>query len=282
MEGRLGHAGSAAILRKIALYTALSLAAFLSMAPIIWIGLTALKSQRDALASPPVWSFVPQWGNFVEAWNSNDFGRSFLTTISVSLLSVAITLLTAIPAGYALARYRYGWLTALDVAMLMIRLMPEVLFMLPLYVLYQTYGLYDTQIGIALAFQIINLPYSAWLVRQFVTEVPVDLDEAAMLDGASPFTTLIRIIVPIITPGIVAAGVLSFISVWTNLLLPLTLTYSDTLMIPTTIANFKGYGSFNLPVMSAAALVSLVPQFLFFLFAQRYIVRGLTLGAVKG
>ena len=87
---------------------------------------------------------------------------------------------------------------------------------------------------------------------------------------------------PIITPGIVAAGVLSFISVWTNLLPPLTLTYSDTLMIPTTIANFKGYGLFNLPVMSAAALVSLVPQFLFFLFAQRYIVRGLTLGAVKG
>ena len=95
------------------------------------------EEPRDALASPPVCPFVPQWGNFVEAWNSNDFGRSFLTTISVSLLLVAITLLTAIPAGYALARYRYGWLTALDVAMLMIRLLPEVLFMLPLYVLYQ-------------------------------------------------------------------------------------------------------------------------------------------------
>jgi multiple sugar transport system permease protein len=126
------------------------------------------------------------------------------------------------------------------------------------------------------------MPYSAWLIRQFVSEVPVELDEAALLDGASKWQVLWFVIVPTIRPGIVAAAVLSFIGVWTNLLLPLALTYNETPMVATTIANFKGYGTFDWPVMAAAAIVSLVPQFLFFLFAQKYIVKGLTLGAVKG
>ena len=137
-------------------------------------------------------------------------------------------------------------------------------------------------VGIILAFQIFNIPYCAWLIRQFISEVPPELDEAALLDGASLWQVLWFVIVPTIRPGIVAAAVLSFIAVWTNLLLPLALTYSETPMVATTIANFKGYGSFNWPVMAAAAIISLLPQFIFFLFAQKYIVKGLTLGAVKG
>ena len=110
----------------------------------------------------------------------------------------------------------------------------------------------------------------------------MELDEAARLDGASVRQVLWCVIVPTIRPGIVAAAVLSFIAVWTNLLLPLALTYNKTPMVATTIANFKGYGSFDWPVMAAAAIISLTPQFLFFLFAQKYIIKGLTLGAVKG
>ena len=156
------------------------------------------------------------------------------------------------------------------------------MFMLPLYVIFQQTGLFDTQLGIILAFQIFNMPLSAWLIRQFVSEVPAELDEAALLDGASLWQVLWHVIIPTIRPGIVAAAVLSFIGVWTNLLLPLALTYSATPMVATTIANFKGYGSFDWPVMAAAAIISLAPQFLFFLFAQKYIIKGLTLGAVKG
>jgi ABC-type glycerol-3-phosphate transport system permease component len=261
---------------------ALSAIAAVFLAPVAWIALTALKTQREALAAPPVWAFAPQWRNFVTAWNSNDFGEAFLVTTSVSLLSVLLTLLLALPAGYVLARYRRGWLSALEVAMLVIRMLPEILFMLPLYAIYQWTALFDTQLGIVLAFQIFNLPLAVWLVRQFVGEVPVDLDEAALIDGASMRQVLWLVIVPTIRPGLVAAGVLSFIGVWTNLLLPLALTYSRTPMVATTIANFKGYGSFDWPVMAAAAVVSLAPQLLFFLFAQRHIIKGLTLGAIKG
>jgi ABC-type glycerol-3-phosphate transport system permease component len=269
-------------LAQAASFTALAVISAAFLAPVVWIALTALKTQREALASPPVWQFEPQWQNFVTAWNSNDFGKSFLVTTSVSILSVLLTMLLALPAGYVLARYRRAWLSVFEVGMMVIRMLPEILFMLPLYAIYQQTGLFDTQIGIIIAFQIFNLPLAVWLIRQFVADVPVDLDEAAFLDGASTWQILWFVIVPTIRPGLVAAGVLSFIGVWTNLLLPLALTYSDTPLVATTIANFKGYGSFDWPVMAAAAIVSLAPQFLFFLFAQKHIIKGLTLGAVKG
>jgi len=268
-------------LHRAARIACLSVVSAAFLAPVIWMALTALKTQREALASPPVWIFEPQWHNFLEAWRSNDFGRSFLVTTSVSLLSVAVTLAVSVPAGYVLARYRRRWLSVFEVAMMTIRMLPEILFMLPLYALYQAYQLFDTQIGIVLAFQIFNVPFSTWLIRQFVAEVPVELDEAALLDGASLGQVVWKIVVPVIRPGIVSAGILSFIAVWTNLLLPLALTYSQTPMVATTIANFKGYGSFNWPVMAAAAVISLAPQFIFFVFAQKYIIKGLTLGAVK-
>ena len=263
-------------------FLALAIISIVFLAPVIWMTLTALKTQREALALPPVWIFEPRWENFVRAWESNDFGRSFLVTTSVSVFSVILTMLLSVPAGYVLARYRRAWLSAFEVGMMVIRMLPEILFMLPLYSIFQRSGLFDTQLGIVLAFQIFNTPYSAWLIRQFVSEVPVELDEAALLDGASTWQVLWHVIIPAIRPGLVAAAVLSFIAVWTNLLLPLALTYSETPMVATTIANFKGYGSFDWPVMAAAAIISLAPQFMFFLFAQKYIIKGLTLGAVKG
>jgi multiple sugar transport system permease protein len=267
---------------QIGTFAALAVISAVFLAPVVWMALTALKTQREALAQPPVWIFEPQWSNFIRAWDSNDFGRSFLVTTSVSVFSVILTMLLSIPTGYVLARYRRGWLSAFEIGMMVIRMLPEILFMLPLYIIFQQTGLFDTQLGIIIAFQIFNMPFSAWLIRQFVSEVPVELDEAALLDGANLWQVLWHVIIPTIRPGIVAAAVLSFIGVWTNLLLPLALTYSQTPLVATTIANFKGYGSFDWPVMAAAAIISLTPQFLFFLFAQKYIIRGLTLGAVKG
>jgi ABC-type sugar transport system, permease component len=165
------------------------------------MALTALKTQREALAQPPVWIFEPQWSNFIRAWDSNDFGRSFLVTTSVSVFSVILTMLLSIPTGYVLARYRRGWLSAFEIGMMVIRMLPEILFMLPLYIIFQRTGLFDTQLGIIIAFQIFNMPFSAWLIRQFVSEVPVELDEAALLDGANLWQVLWHVIIPTIRPG---------------------------------------------------------------------------------
>src|SRR6185312_9387545 len=150
-------------LGQIASFVVLAAISVIFLTPVAWIGLTALKTQREAMALPPVWDFEPQWHNFITAWESNDFGESFLITTSVSVFSVALTMALSIPAGYVLARYRRGWLSVFEIGIMVIRMLPEILFMLPLYAIYQQTALFDTQIGIILAFQIFNMPYSAWL-----------------------------------------------------------------------------------------------------------------------
>src|SRR5262249_24299669 len=142
---------------QIASFAALAVISIVFLAPVIWMALTALKTQREALAMPPVWIFEPHWENFLRAWNSNDFVRSFLVTTSVSVFSVLLTMLLSVPAGYVLARYRRAWLSAFEVGMMVIRMLPEIMIMLPLYVIFQQTGLFDTQLGIILAFQIFNL-----------------------------------------------------------------------------------------------------------------------------
>jgi multiple sugar transport system permease protein len=156
------------------------------------------------------------------------------------------------------------------------------IFIIPLYTLYRTTGLYDTDLGLVLAFQIYTLPYTTWLLIGFIQTVPTEIEEAATVDGCGPLRLLIRIVVPLILPGLVAAGVLAFITVWTNLLFPLTLAYSNANTVSLAIANFQGYASFDWPMMATATVVSTVPQIVFFILVQRYIIHGLTLGAVKG
>src|SRR5919206_3436799 len=130
-DARLGlpwqlHSKSGAMTRgllgRYASFVTLSVVSALFLAPVIWMAFTALKSQREALALPPVWIFEPQWANFVRAWESNDFGRSFLITTSVSIFSVVLTMALSIPAGYVLARYRRPWLSIFEVGMLVIRM----------------------------------------------------------------------------------------------------------------------------------------------------------------
>ncbi|MDI6871103.1 MAG: carbohydrate ABC transporter permease [Bacillota bacterium] len=262
-------------------YVALTAVALVFLAPLVWTILTSLKSQLDALAIPPVWKFAPIWRNYLDAWQSRDFAMSFFNTTYVALFSIGISLLLGIPAGYALARFRLSGNNTVEVGLLVVRMLPEMLFIIPMYALYRKFGLYDTPLGLVLAFQIFNLPYTIWLLRQFISEVPLEIEEAARIDGCSTNQILWRVILPLIAPGVVATAILAFIVVWTNLLIPLALTYTDSPLIATTIANFRGYGGFNWPVMAAGSVIAIIPQFIFFLFAQKYIIRGLTLGAVK-
>lgn len=269
-------------LQEFFVYAGLVLASLFFLGPIIWTVLTSLKVQRDALAIPPVWWFSPRWENYPAAWGSQDFARSFFNTVVVGLATVLVSLVLAVPAAYAFARHALRGKGLMEIWFLLVRMLPEMLFIIPLYALYRRFHLYDTLAGLVLVFQIYNLPYSIWMLRQFITEIPYEIEEAARMDGCSEWQVMTRITTPLIAPGLVAAAILAFIVVWTNLLFPLALTYNEAKIISIAVANFKGYGAFNWPVMAAASIIAIVPQAAFFLFIQRHLVRGLTLGAVKG
>jgi len=267
---------------KITPYLVLTIISFLFLLPILWLFLTSLKQPVDISKGLFIFESGVKWDNYAMAWNTSKFNISFFNTLLVGIGTVIISIVFGTPMAYSLARYSLKGNQFLSGLLLLVRMLPELLFLLPLYTIYRQTGLFDTRIGLILSFQILTLPYSVWLQRSFILSVPRDIEEAAKIDGCSDFQILRKIVLPLIAPGTVATSILSFITVWTSLLFPLTLAYSEAQTVSISIANFKGYGSFNWPVMAAACIIVTVPQIIVLIFINKYMVSGLTMGAVKG
>ncbi len=272
----------AVVRRRVVPYFLLICVSAFFLAPILWVIWTSLKTQIDSMAIPPVWTFAPQWQHYVDVWSVGTFAHDFVNTIVVGLATILLTLVLGIPFAYSLARMRPLGGTLAGTWLIVVRMLPEMVFLIPLYTLFRTSGLYDTDFGLVVAFQIYTLPYTTWLLVGYIQSVPGEIDEAARMDGCGTTTLLWRVVVPLIAPGIVATAVLSFITVWTNLLFPLALAYSNANTVSLAIANFQGYANFDWSLMAAATIVSTGPQIVFFVIVQRFIIRGLTLGAIKG
>jgi ABC-type glycerol-3-phosphate transport system permease component len=268
--------------RRVIPYLLLTGIAAFFLFPIVWVIWTSLKTQIDSMAIPPIWTFNPQWHHYIDIWSVGTFTHDFLNTIVVGVLTIALTLVLGIPFAYSLARLRPMGGAVAGAWLIVVRMLPEMVFLIPLYTLFRAAGLFDTDLGLIIAFQIYTLPYTTWLLVGYIQSVPGEIDEAARIDGCGTVILLWRVVVPLIAPGIVATAVLSFVTVWTNLLFPLTLAYSNANTVSLAIANFQGYANFDWSLMAAATVASTGPQIVFFILVQRFIVRGLTLGAIKG
>lgn len=230
---------------------------------------------------PPVWSFQPIWDHYADLLSNSNYMSSFKNSTVITFISVAMAIILGIPAAYSLNRLKVRGKNVISLLLLLSYMFPEFLFSIPMYVLYQKLGLYDTEIALALTYQCITLPFAIWLLRSFFESVPQDLEDAALIDGCTRFSTLWRIYVPMSAPGIAATAVLSAIWIWNELTMALSLTYSNAQTITVAMAGFRGYASIDWGGMAAGSIVAIVPMLLFTIFAQRYIVEGLTLGAVK-
>jgi ABC-type glycerol-3-phosphate transport system permease component len=249
--------------------------------PILWIFSISLKTQRDAFAMPPVWIFKPVWSNYIRIWQTAGFAKAFANSVIVTLIGVTIALTTGIPAAYALNQLSFRGKRFIAVWLLISYMFPEFLFIIPMYVLYQKLGLYDTQIGLALVYQVFVLPFVIWLMRGFLNDVPAELEDAARIDGCNRMQALMKVYLPLTAPGISATAILSAIWVWNEITIALALTFDSAKTVTVAAAGFRGYAAIDWGGMTAASIVSIVPMLLFAAFAQRYIVEGLTLGAIK-
>lgn len=254
----------------------------LTLFPVLWILGISLKTKRDAFAIPPVWRFAPVWENYVRVLESPGFREAIGNSLLVTLVGVALSLLLAIPAAYALNRQRVRGRRVLAVWLLLAYMLPEFLFIIPMYVLYQAIGLYDTTIGLALAYQVHVLPFAVWLLRSFFAEVPDELEEAARIDGCGPLAVLWRVYLPLTLPGIAATAVLNAIWIWNELAIALGLTFRNAQTVTVAVTSYRGYASIEWGPMTAASILAILPMLALAFLAQRWIVKGLTLGAVKG
>jgi len=253
-----------------------------TLLPITWLFMLSIKSKGETFTKPPKLIFDPTINNYIKLWDNDLFKDTFFNSIFITLISIVLSVTIALFAAYALKRYQIKFKTAFMQWLLLAYMLPEFLFVLPMFTIYQTIGLYDTYLGMAIIYQVHVLPFSIWMLRSFLEEIPKEIDDAAVIDGCGPLQAIYRIYLPLIIPGIVATAILNGIWVWNELAIALGLTFFDAQPITVGVASFRGYASIDWGGMTGSAIISMIPMALFAAFAQKHIVKGLTLGSVKG
>ena len=264
-----------------AAYAVALLATFASLFPLYWLFVISTKTPREAFETPPQLLYIPDFSKYAEIWSTAGFSSAFFNSVLLVLLGVTLTLAVATPAAYAITRFRVRGDRYLRLWLLLAYTTPEFLFVIPMYVAYQQLGLYDTVIGLAIVYQVFAIPFAVWLLQSFLLEVPRELGDAARVDGCSELQTLLRVYLPLAAPGIAATAILVGINMWNEVTIALSLTFDEARTVQIAVAGFRGYAAIRWQEMAAAAVTAVVPMIVFAGIAQRYLVKGLTFGAVK-
>ncbi|MBV9327651.1 MAG: carbohydrate ABC transporter permease [Chloroflexi bacterium] len=249
--------------------------------PYLWIVLTALKRPVDAASIPPVIFSPTTLNNFMKLFNGKYLG-SLINTVIIAASTTALTLLLGVPAGYAFARGRFPGREFLAGWLLFSRMVPPVIFIIPLFLFFHNLGLIDSFTGLTLAYMTGLLPFTIWMSASYFADLPVEIEDAARVDGCTRLQSFVLTALPMALPGIVTVANLIVIAAWGEYFVPLILAGPRTTPATVGVVNYVGYDTVNWGGMAAAALTLVLPVFLMTIAAQRGLLRGLTAGAVKG
>ena len=260
--------------------------------PMFWVLLMSFQTNQDILRSPPSLFFSPTAKNYVALIRGQiqtsvgmlpvSYMKNLWNSALLSFFSVVLSLLLGVPAAYAFARFKFRLGEDIAFTLLSFRFAPPILVLLPLQLYFQDIGLYDTYFGLVWVYQLITLPLILWIVRGYFEDISPDIEHAYRLDGHSWLKSMWKIAIPLARPGIAAAGLLSFIFAWNSFIFALVL--GSVWVQPVTIASlaFMTASGIQYGVIAAALVLSVIPTLILALYTQRYLVEGLSLGAVKG
>ena len=279
--------GARDLLRSAVVYGLLVVVVAATLLPLYWMVNTAFKPKGEILASPPHWiPERPTLRNFQEVITGEGMSQGGLLYASNSLLvatvSTAIALFLGSFAAYGLARWKSKWSDRTSMWILSTRMFPPVATVIPVYLMFVRLGLIDTQIGLIIAYVAYNLPFVTWMMRGFFRAIPTEIEESARIEGCSNLSAYFRVSLPLVRPGLAVAGLFAFVFAWNEFLFALVLTRIDSATIPMQMASYQGVKGLIWGNMMAAAIVASLPGILLAFVAQKHLVRGLTLGAVKG
>jgi multiple sugar transport system permease protein len=247
--------------------------------PFIWMLMSSFKTQVDIISWPPKFIFKPVMQNYNRVFVEQNFLQYMKNSLIVSVVSVFFSLLLGLPAAYSIARYKQK---KLSVFILVARLMPGISFLMPWYIVFSRLGLMDSYVALILSHMLIALPLVIWVMSPYFDSVPRELEEAAMVDGLTQQSAFLKILLPLSGPGVVTATTLSFIFSWNNFMFSQVLSQQNTRTLPIAVYNFLSYVEVDWGAVMAAAVTIMAPAIVLTMFFQKYVVKGLTMGAVKG
>lgn len=251
------------------------------MLPIVWVALTSIKRPVEQMAIPPVWfPEQPVFDSYLTLFKNPDFTTSLVNSLLISGIATLITIIIGAIAAYSIERFRTGG-RMLPNLLLMTRMIPPVVVIVPIFLLAYRVNLLDTYVLLIITYSALNMALIIWLLRSFFAQLPVEMEEAAMIDGCSRIGLFFRIVLPVVMPGIAAAGLICFIFCWNEFLFAVTLTGSHTKTMPVLTSTFVSERGLDRGLMSASGLVSSLPVIVLTIVFQRYLVSGLTQGSVK-
>jgi multiple sugar transport system permease protein len=256
--------------------------------PMAWMIITSLKTGFAAMQYPPQWwPTEPTLDNYIRLLDPSqnigrDFLRYFINSIFVSVVTTVLAVAVAVPAAYAFSRFRFPGRTFMFFAVLLRNMFPAVIFLVPLFILMRWLGLVNTHGSLILTYLTFGLPLAIWLLKGFYDNIPIQLEQAARIDGATRFQAFILIVMPLSSPGIIATSIYSFIGAWNEYIYAYTfLSKNDQMTLPVGIQRFFAENATDWPGLMAATFMMSVPVVVLFLILQKYFVRALTEGAVK-
>ena len=290
---RMRSAGLRNPLITAGLYLVLTSYFLIGIIPFAWTLMTSLKKPADVIAAPLQLVFTPTLENYQAvlfnvyspdsalAKVRADIPHAFLNSIIIAGGATLLALVLGNLAAFALARFKLPEREYYAFFFLAFRFCPVFVFIIPTFLIYQQLRLYNTHLGLILIYQLIAIPLIVWVMRSFYESIPEAIFEAAAVDGASHIDILRRIALPLAAPGMAATAILAFIECWNNFTFPLLLGARETQTVTLATVTFIGYEEVAWGMMTAAAVITIIPELALALIVQRYLVRGLTYGAVK-
>jgi ABC-type glycerol-3-phosphate transport system permease component len=265
-------------------YAVLLVAAFVSLFPLFWTLSTSIKTRNDTFILPPkFFDFEATWKNYIAIFDTRGFGQVYLNTVVITVASTVLCVLISTLAAYSLARSpRFRSRRPLEISMILVRAIPAIVIMVPLFTITSKLGVYDNHFALILMYAAVNVPFATWLMTSFVEQVPVTLEQSAAVDGAGRLQILWHVVLPLILPGMAATTIFVALLAWNEFLIPVMLAGNSAKTLPVFISGFISARNLDWGPMAAASSLAILPIAILTVLAQRWLISGLSSGAIKG